>query len=169
MFSLTSSSSRSHSDVCMQYYIFMECKGFSLKVDSYDNLFVTNQMANCLQEKRNFDGYSAGIILQKTVIFKCNAVWFQRSYCCITNKKEKRLFTIYTVLKGKHAADNLGHKKLCYSIPYWIFCYVYILQRTLMWSDPHAHILLKIYDSTSNEKLNSAKYTDTLQCAIKDI
>jgi hypothetical protein len=38
-----------------------------------------------------------------------------------------------------------------------------------MWSNPHAHILLKIYNSTSNENLNSAKYTDTLQCAIKDI
>jgi len=38
-----------------------------------------------------------------------------------------------------------------------------------MWSNPHAHILSEIYDSMSNEKLYSAKYTATLQCAIKDI
>jgi len=73
----------------MLYGILMECKGFSLQVDSYDSLFMTNQMADCLQEKQNANVYSAGIIFQKTVIFKCNAVWFQRSYCCITNKKEK--------------------------------------------------------------------------------
>ena len=39
----------------MLCYIFMECKGFSWQVDSYDNLFVTNQMADCLQEKWNAD------------------------------------------------------------------------------------------------------------------
>jgi hypothetical protein len=50
----------------MPYGIFMECKGFSLQVDSYDNLFMTNQMADWLQEKQNADGYSAGIVFQKT-------------------------------------------------------------------------------------------------------
>jgi hypothetical protein len=75
-------------------------------------------MADCLQEKQIAYVYSAGIIFQNTVIFKCNAVLFQHSYCSITNKKEKRLPTIYTVLKGKNAADNLDEEKFCYSIPY---------------------------------------------------
>jgi hypothetical protein len=77
-----------------------------------------NQMADCLQEKPNADVYLAGIIFQNTVIFKCNAVLFQHSYCSITNKKENRLLTIYIELKGKNAADNLEQEKFCYSVMY---------------------------------------------------
>jgi hypothetical protein len=44
-------------------------------------------MTDCLQEKHNADGYSASVIFQKTVIFKCDAVWIQHSHCCLTKEE----------------------------------------------------------------------------------
>jgi len=145
VFSLTRSSSRSHSDIHTLYCIFVERKGFSLQVDSYDNLFMTNQPADCRQEERNADVYSAGIIFQKTVICKSNAVWFQCSYCCIMNKKEKILFTIYTELKGKHAADNLGQKILLFHFLLNILLCIHITEDICGKHVPHSHFIKDIW------------------------